>query len=119
MSVSRKTNRDHAKKTNRPMVEEEVIASQLEALLTPAITVQENYYRQLGLRDRILNLPLMVAAVLTLLWPDVAGVTELTRMLARDEFLWCSPKSVSQQAISQRFLTFPACLFEKVFKDLL
>ena len=26
---------------------------------------------------------------------------------------------VTQQAISQRFLTFPACLFEKIFKDLL
>ena len=101
------------------MVEDEVVASQLEALLTPAITAQENYYRQLGLRDRILNLPLMVAAVLTLLWRDVAGVTELTRMLAREGFLWCSPQTVSQQAISQRFLTFPACLFEKVFKDLL
>jgi len=41
----------------------------------------------IGLRDRILNLPLMVAAVLTLLWRDVAGVTELTRMLAREGFL--------------------------------
>jgi hypothetical protein len=101
------------------MVEDEAIASQLEALLTPAITSQENYYRQLGLRDRILNLPLMVAAVLTLLWRDVAGVTDLTRMLAREGFLWCSPKAVSQQAISQRFLTFPAQLFEKVFKELL
>ena len=30
-----------------------LIANQLEALLTPAITNQENYYRQLGLRDRI------------------------------------------------------------------
>jgi hypothetical protein len=29
------------------MIEDEVIASQLEALLTPAITSQENYYRQL------------------------------------------------------------------------
>jgi hypothetical protein len=48
VTVSRKTNRDHAKKNNRPMVEEEVIASQLEALLTPAITAQENFYRQLG-----------------------------------------------------------------------
>jgi hypothetical protein len=101
------------------MVEDEVIAQQLEALVTPAITAQENYYRQLGLRDRILNLPFMVAAVLTLLWRDVAGATELTRMLAREGFLWCSPKNVSQQAISQRFLTFPAELFEKVFKDLL
>jgi hypothetical protein len=119
VSVSRKTNRDHAKKIARPMVEDQVIASQLEALLTPAITAQENYYRQLGLRDRILNLPLMVAAVLTLLWRDVAGVRELTRMLARDGFLWCQPTRVSQQAISQRFLSFPAQLFENVFKDLL
>jgi hypothetical protein len=119
MAKSQKTNRDHAKKTHRPMVEEEVIASQLSALLTPAITSQENYYRQLGLRARILNLPLMVAAVLTLLWPDVAGVTELTRMLAREGFLWCRPRTVTQQAMSQRFLSFPACLFEGVFKNLL
>jgi hypothetical protein len=101
------------------MVEDEVIAFQIEDLLTPAITSQENYYRQLGLRDRILNLPFMVAAILTLLWRDVAGVRELTRILARDGFLWCSPTQVSQQAISQRFLTFPAILCEKVFKELL
>ena len=57
MSKSKKLHRDHAKKTQRPMVEDEARASQLTALLTPAITNQENYYRQLGLRDRILNLP--------------------------------------------------------------
>ncbi|MEG5048902.1 IS4 family transposase [Microcoleus sp. B4-C1] len=101
------------------MVEDEVIAEQLERLLTPAITNQENYYRKLGLRERILNLPLMMAAVLTLLWRDVAGVRELTRILARNGFLWCNPTKVSQQAVSQRFLTFPQELFEKVFKDLL
>jgi hypothetical protein len=71
-SMTKRLNRDHAKKTQRPMMEDEIIASQLEALLTPAITNQENYYRQLGLRDRILNLSFMVAAVLTLLWRDVA-----------------------------------------------
>jgi hypothetical protein len=38
MAKSQKTNRDHAKKTTRPMVEDEAIASQLSALLTPAIT---------------------------------------------------------------------------------
>jgi len=119
MTTSKKTNRDHAKKKQRPMVEDEVIAEQLERLLTPAITNQENYYRKLGLRERILNLPLMMAAVLTLLWRDVAGVRELTRMLARDGFLWCNPTKVSQQAVSQRFLTFPSELLEQVFKDLL
>jgi hypothetical protein len=119
MAKNQKNNRDHAKKTARPMVEDETIASQLSALLTPAITSQENYYRQLGLRGRILNLPLMVAAVLTLLWRDVTGVTELTRMLAREGFLWCRPTTVTQQAMSQRFLSFPATLFEGVFKNLL
>ena len=49
MSNNRKRSLDHAKKTQRPMIEDEVIANQLEALLTPAITAQENYYRQLGL----------------------------------------------------------------------
>ena len=100
------------------MVEDEVMAAQLKALVTPAITAQENYYRQLGLRERILNLPLMVAALLTLLWRDVAGVRELTRILNREGFLWCDPKQVSQQAVSQRFLTFPAELFERVFFEL-
>lgn len=89
---------------------------QLEALLTPAIFAQQGYYRQLGLRDRILNLSLMVAAVLTLLWRQVPGVQELTRLLAREDLLWCPCTKVSQQALSERFLTFPAELFERVFE---
>lgn len=97
----------------------EAIASQLETLLTPAIFAQQARYRQLGLRDRILNLPLMIAAVLTLLWRQVPGVQELTRLLAREDLLWCRATKVSQQALSERFLTFPAELFERVFKDLL
>jgi hypothetical protein len=135
MPRKRKTNRDHAclvrfhgeetsperirKRQQRPMMEDEAIAAQLEQLVTPAVVAQEKYYRQLGIRDRILNLPLMVAAVLTLIWRDVAGVSELSRILAREGFLWCEPKQVSQQALSQRFLTFPAEIFERVFKELL
>jgi hypothetical protein len=83
MPKKRKTNRDHAKRQQRPMMEDDEIAARLSDLVTPALISQEKSYRQLGMRDRILNLPLMVAAVLTLIWRDVAGVTELTRMLAR------------------------------------
>ena len=115
----RKTNRDHAKKQHQPAVEDEIVAAQLEQLLTPAIFAQSNYYRQLGLRNRILNLPLMLAAVLTLLWRNVPGVRELTRILDRQGFLWCQPTRVSNQAMSERFLTFPAELFERVFKEIL
>jgi hypothetical protein len=117
--MSRKTNRDHAKRKQRPMVEDKVIAEQLTALFKPIITSQSKFFRELGLRDRILTLPLMVAAVLTLLWRDVAGVTELNRLLETEGFLWCSPTKVSQQALSQRFLTFPAVLFERIYQEIL
>ena len=33
--------------------------------------------------------------------------------------MWCQPRTVTQQAMSQRFLSFPATLFEGVFKNLL
>lgn len=33
--------------------------------------------------------------------------------------MWCRPTTVTQQAMSQRFLSFPATLFEGVFKNLL
>jgi hypothetical protein len=91
----------------------------LRIVLTPAIFAQQKYYKQLGLRDRILNLSLMVAAVLTLLWRQVPGVHELTRLLAREDLLWCCRTVVAQQSLSERFLVFPAELFERVFKDLL
>lgn len=61
----------------------------------------------------------MVAAVLTLLWREIAGVTELTRLLNREGFLWCDPQKVKQQALSHRFLIFSAVLFELIFKELL
>ena len=112
-------NPDHVQRHNTPSPNNLAITNQLEALLTPAISAQQAYYRQLGLRDRLLNLPLMVAAVLTLIWRQVPGVQELTRLLAREDLLWCRATIVSQQALSERFLVFPAQLFERVFKDLL
>ena len=40
-------------------------------------------------------------------------------MLAREDLLWCRYTHVAQQSLSERFLVFPAELFERVFKDLL
>ena len=47
------------------------------------------------------------------------GVQELTRLLAKEDLLWCRATKVAQQSLSERFLVFPAELFERVFKDLL
>lgn len=48
-------NPDHIQRHNRPSPDNEEIANQLEALLTPAIFAQQAYYRELGLRDRKLE----------------------------------------------------------------
>jgi hypothetical protein len=67
MSKRPKVNSDHAQRHHAPTIDNEAIAKHLEALLSPAVFAQQKYYKQLGLRDRILNLSFMVAAVLTLL----------------------------------------------------
>ena len=102
-----------------PSANNEAIEERLNELLTPAVFGQMSYYRELGMRSRILGLPLMIAAVLTILWRQVPSVHELTRLLAREDLLWCKAVKVSQQALSERFLVFPAVLFERVYKALL
>lgn len=119
MAHSQKSIRDHARQHHHPHVNNEAIAQQLEALIKPQVYKQLAYYRSLGHRERILSLPLMVAALLTLLWRQVPSARELNRLLAREDLLWQKKIKVSQQALSQRLLKFPAHLFEKVLLDLL
>jgi hypothetical protein len=115
---SKPRNADHVRRHNRPGSDNEVIAEQLKELVLPAVVGQLAYFRSLGLRDRILALPVMVAAVLTLLWRQVPSVCELTRMLGREQFLWAPQVGVSQQALSKRFLLFPYEIFRRVLLDL-
>lgn len=111
-------NPDHIRRRNVPAPDNAVIDSHLQDLLSPVIYSQQAYYRSLGLRDRILTLPLMVAAVVTLIWHQVPSVNELTRMLHRKDLLWAKATKVSRQGLSDRFLSFPYELFEGVFHAL-
>jgi len=117
--ASKPRNPDHVRRTNRPGPDNAVITERLKSLMTPAVFGQLAYYRSLGLRDRILSLPVMVAAVLLLLWRQVPSVCELTRILSREDLFWTSKVTVTQQALSQRFLMFPAEVFQRVLLDLL
>jgi hypothetical protein len=119
MAKKRPRNPDHVRPRQQPQADVPAISEHLQTLLSPLVYAQQSYYRSLGLRDRILTLPLMVAAVLTLIWRQVPSVHELTRLLARENLLWATAVKVSQQALSERFLTFPASVFERVFHDLL
>jgi hypothetical protein len=120
MSKSNKPrNPDHVRRTNRPSPDNAVITERLKALVTPAVFGQLAYYRSLGLRDRILSLPVMVAALLLLLWRQVPSVCELARLLGREDLFWTPKLTVSQQALSKRFLVFPAEILQRVLLDLL
>ena len=119
MKHQKSINSDHVRRRNVPAPENEQVSQRLTELLTPVVWAQQAYYRQLGMRARILTLPLMVAAVLTLIWRQVPSVCELARMLNRQDLLWAKATKVSRQALAQRFLEFPAAVFERVLQDLL
>lgn len=84
MAHSQKSIRDHARNRSHPNVDNQVISQQLEELVKPCVYNQLVYYRSLGMRERILSLPLMLAAILTLVWRQVPSARELNRMLARE-----------------------------------
>jgi hypothetical protein len=99
--VKKPRNADPMRRKNAPTPSDEVIEARLKSLLEPAVLGQQGYAQLLGLRERILSFPVMVAAVLTLLWRQVPSVCELSRVLAREDCLWAPRLKVSQQALSQ------------------
>lgn len=95
------------------------VTQRLTELVHPATYAQMDYYHRLGLRDRLLNLPVMVALVLSMIWRQIGSACELVRVLTQEGLLWVSPLHVTQQALSLRLLNFPAILFERVLMDIL
>ncbi len=105
----------------RPLVAppDEQIQHRLAELLLPAIAAQQEYYRLLGLRERVLTLSVMVAVVLSLIWRQMGGGgTEIARLLSSEGLLWVPVLWVSQQAISERLRTFPPVLFLRILDHL-
>jgi Transposase DDE domain len=115
---TRAIQRDRSKRpTVAPPAEQ--MLQHLTELIHPATLAQLAHFHTLGLRARLLTLPVMVALVISMLWRQIGSVHELVRTLNREGFLWTSPVRVSQQALSQRLLTFPAELFQRVLLDVL
>lgn len=96
-----------------------VVAARLTAVLHPATLAQVDHFRSLGLRERMLTLPVMVALVLSMIWRQLGSVATLLRLLNEEGFLWTSPVQVSEQALSQRLRSFPAELFWHVLREVL
>jgi hypothetical protein len=89
-------------------------------LVHPATLRLVSYYHQLGLRERLLTLPVMVAFVLSLIWRQFSGVSELVRLIRTETLLWVPPlHKLSQQALDQRLRTLPSGLFLRLLQGLL
>lgn len=112
-------NRDHARPRTAPAQASPPVEERLTALIGPAAFALGDEYRRLGLRARVLSLPVVVAVVLMLIWRQVPSVSELVRTLERERLLWVPPLRVSQQALSQRLRCLPAALFARLFDELL
>jgi hypothetical protein len=115
---TRAIQRDRSKRppTAPPAAE---IDRRLSDLIHPLTLGQVAPYHDLGLRQRVLSLPVMVALVLSMIWRQVGSVTTLVHVLHREGLLWTAPVRVSQQALATRLRTFPADLFRRVLDDLL
>ena len=75
--------------------------------------------RLLGLRWRILNLPVMVALIITMIWRQVPSVLTLAQMMHNEPLLWTPPVHASQQALSQRLRCLPSQLFAKLLQTIM
>ncbi len=98
-------------------------APQVEARLTdlihPATFAQVAAFHAMGLRQRILTLPVMMAFVLSLIWRHLGSVTEAVRVLREEGMLWTQPTTVSAQAVTDRLGSLPAPLFAAVVHEVL
>jgi hypothetical protein len=74
---------------------------------------------QKPMRERLLTLPVMVTVVLSLVYRQIASVSELLRVLYQEGLLWVEPLSVSVEAVTKRLRVLPVSLFSQVFELLL
>lgn len=118
-TIKKPRNPDHVRRVNVPGPQDEVLQAHFQELLDPAIYAQSAYYRNLQLRDRILNLPLMITAILAMIWQQFPSVNELTKSLNNHGLLWVKATKVSQPAFSKRLMSFPYELFERVLLSIL
>ncbi|MCA9980453.1 MAG: IS4 family transposase [Anaerolineales bacterium] len=120
-STVRHTRAIQADRQKRPLVDNltEEVEELFRQMVHPLTLMQCDLFRQMGLRERTLTLPVMMALLLSAVWRQIAAVNELVRLVRDEAVLWEEPRQVSQQALSERFNTLPAILFLNVLNQLL
>jgi hypothetical protein len=118
----RASNPDLRRQTQMPAPPNEEIERQLLLLLQPENFTPLHLLRgkdEQKLRSRILTLPVMMAVVVSMVYRQIAGIRELSRMLSEEGLFWLSPMNVSPQALSKRLRTLPVELFSQIFEQVM
>lgn len=84
---TRAIQRDRTKRPNGA-APDHLVEQRLTAIVHPATLNQVAHFHDLGLRERTLNLSVMMAFVLSLIWRQIGAVPEATRLLNREGLLW-------------------------------
>jgi hypothetical protein len=100
-----------------PELEEKILSLVEPSLFTPLKYLPGNHDHLM--RDRLLTLPVLVALVVGIVYRQIAGLSQAVRMLNEEGLLWVKPLKVSKQAVSKRFLNFPAEIFAALLKGVL
>ncbi|UXE64473.1 MAG: hypothetical protein KA717_19595 [Woronichinia naegeliana WA131] len=61
----------------------------------------------------------MVALVLSIVYRQIAGISEAVRLLEEEGLLWVASLKVSKQAVSKRMMNVPAEIFAILLKEVL
>lgn len=110
---------DHRRRTNVPMPPIMEIQRELMRQLTPTTFAQARRgHTHVNLRDRILNLPVMCAIVISIVSRQIASLSEVLRALEKEGLLWVEATKVSVTALSKRFEKLPAELFATLFEQM-
>ncbi len=110
--------RDHTRRRiSAP--DDKLVEDRIEQLLRPGIFALGGLYQKLGLRNRILTLPVMVAVLLAMLWRQFNGLADTVRVLEQEGLFWVAPTKVTDEGLSQRLQHLPAQLYHQLLNELL
>jgi hypothetical protein len=118
----KKGNPDLRRKTNQPGVEISEITKKIFELLEPKMFTSLKYLQgnhEKIMRDRLLSLPVMVALMVSIVYRQIASLSEAVRVLKEEGLLWIELLKVTKQAVSKRIMNVPAEIFAILLKGVL
>lgn len=121
MGNPRQGNPDRRRAVTPPAPSNEELEARLRDWLSPGTFANLKSVNDNGrqLRDRVLTLPVMVTIVLSLVYRQISGLSEVLRLLEHENLLWVAAQTVSRQALSERLRTLPAGLFAQLLEQVL